>query len=111
MIEESTAPNQPRVDAVTKWLVRELSHISQEALTTNGPFRLKALSRALADGIRSTPLFAGLQSTMTKPVTVLPHRIPRPRKACSEKHAREQAFKPRTSKQALSVREAPTALR
>ena len=60
MIEESTAPNQPRVDAVTKWLVRELSHISQDALTTNGPFRLKALSRALADG---DPIYAVIRGT------------------------------------------------
>ena len=49
MIEESTAPNQPSVDAIIKWLVRELSQIldiSQEALTPNEPFSYFGLDSA-----------------------------------------------------------------
>jgi acyl transferase domain-containing protein/acyl carrier protein len=51
VIEKSTAPNQPKVDGLIKWLVRELSQIleiSQEALATNEPFSYFGLDSAKA---------------------------------------------------------------
>ncbi len=54
MIEESTAPNQPEVDALIKWLVGELSQIldiSQEALAADEPFSYFGLDSAKALGL------------------------------------------------------------
>jgi len=54
VIEESTAPNQPEVDALIKWLVRELSQIldiSQEALAADEPFSYFGLDSAKALGL------------------------------------------------------------
>jgi acyl transferase domain-containing protein/acyl carrier protein/2-polyprenyl-3-methyl-5-hydroxy-6-metoxy-1,4-benzoquinol methylase len=51
VIEESTAPNQPSVDALIEWLVRELSLIlglSQEALPPDEPFSYFGLDSAKA---------------------------------------------------------------
>jgi acyl transferase domain-containing protein/acyl carrier protein len=54
LIKESAAPNQLQVDALKKWLVRELAQvldISQEAIATNEPFSHFGLDSAKAVGL------------------------------------------------------------
>ncbi len=56
LTKESAVPNQPQVDALKKWLVRELAQvldISQEAIATNEPFSHFGLDSTKAVGLLS----------------------------------------------------------
>jgi acyl transferase domain-containing protein/NADPH:quinone reductase-like Zn-dependent oxidoreductase/acyl carrier protein/NADP-dependent 3-hydroxy acid dehydrogenase YdfG len=56
VIDESTAPKQSQMDALTQWLVRELARvvdISEEAVATNEPFSHFGLDSAKAVGLLS----------------------------------------------------------